>query len=148
MCRRNLDLRLIVHCVVGFLVVPFIGFNLIIHGNIKFQRDEKEVERRKRQEEVQQEWENETKEHDRVAENRRGQEEEERQKFNMLQGNVGAHQCTTYDSKEYTALRINLSATWDTEWKHEKSPHSKAMAFPFRTCQRAAKIRQMMVSRT
>ncbi|KAF9222789.1 hypothetical protein BS17DRAFT_707398 [Gyrodon lividus] len=82
------------------------------------QQHEKDVERRKRdeeqrQEKIRKEWDHEVEEHDRLLKDRRRREEEERQKLNMFWGHVESHQCTTYGTKEYTALLMNLPATWE-----------------------------------
>ncbi|KAF9234163.1 hypothetical protein BU15DRAFT_79346 [Melanogaster broomeanus] len=190
--QKTSDSRLIVYYLVAFLIVPFVGFNLIMHFNncplypstmdsirkgwesevsthqilqqqwileqrqhsiledewkVKAQWHEKEVERIKRQEEqrqakVRERWEKETNdhrrafeesqrreqeqmdtqrrkwqreidEHDRIAEERRKHEEEERQKLNMFWGDVKAQKCTTYATREYTAVLQNLPATWE-----------------------------------
>ncbi|KIJ13057.1 hypothetical protein PAXINDRAFT_100877 [Paxillus involutus ATCC 200175] len=58
-------------------------------------------------------WQREIDEHDRLAEERRKHEEEERQKLNMFWGHVEAHQCTTYATREYTAVLMNLPVTWE-----------------------------------
>ncbi|KAF8837718.1 hypothetical protein BDN67DRAFT_170165 [Paxillus ammoniavirescens] len=58
-------------------------------------------------------WQREVDEHDRLTEERRKREEEERRTLNMFWGRVEAHQCTTYATREYTALLMNLPVTWE-----------------------------------
>ena len=60
-----------------------------------------------------QRWHREVEEHDRVVEEQRKREEEERQKLNLFWGQVKAHTCTTYATREYTAELMNLPATWE-----------------------------------
>jgi len=47
-------------------------------------------------------------EHGRLEKERRQREKQERQKMNMFWGQVEAHHCTTYATREYTALLKNL----------------------------------------
>ena len=61
------------------------------------EREEREKEREK--------WRREVEERDR-------REEEERQKLRMFWGNVEAHTCTTYATREYTAQLMNLPRAW------------------------------------
>ncbi|KAI6030184.1 hypothetical protein EDC04DRAFT_2712405 [Pisolithus marmoratus] len=58
------------------------------------------------------EWKQEGKEHDRSERERRKQEKRERQKMNMFWDRVEARHCTTYATREYTALLRNLPADY------------------------------------
>ena len=60
-----------------------------------------------------QKWRREVEDHDQIEEERRKREEEERQKLNMFWGDIEAHTCTTYATREYTAQLMNLPATWE-----------------------------------
>jgi len=40
-------------------------------------------------------------------------EDEEGQKLNMFWGNIEAHTCTTYATRDYTAQLMNLPTTWE-----------------------------------
>ncbi|KAF9222800.1 hypothetical protein BS17DRAFT_782594 [Gyrodon lividus] len=80
------------------------------HRQVFEERRRREIEQ---MESLHRKWQREIDEHDRLAEDRRKREEEERQKLNMFWGHVEAHQCTTYGTKEYTALLMNLPATWE-----------------------------------
>ena len=66
-----------------------------------------------RQERVRKEWDREAEDHDQMEEERRKREEGERQKLNMFWGDIEAHTCTTYATREYTARLMNLPATWE-----------------------------------
>ena len=54
------------------------------------------------------EWKREWDQHERLERDRRQREKQERQKMNMFWGQVEAHHCTTYATREYTALLKNL----------------------------------------
>ncbi|KAL4077956.1 hypothetical protein J3A83DRAFT_4186212 [Scleroderma citrinum] len=54
------------------------------------------------------EWKREWDEHDRRERERRQRDKQERQKMDMFWGQVEAHHCTTYATREYTALLKNL----------------------------------------
>ncbi|KAI9458508.1 hypothetical protein HD554DRAFT_2139205 [Boletus coccyginus] len=71
-------------------------------------------EERKRQERVREERERERQQWQLEVEERNRREEEERQKLHMFWGNIEAHTCTTYATREYTAQLMNLP----TSWKH------------------------------
>ncbi|KAG6336734.1 hypothetical protein ID866_2339 [Astraeus odoratus] len=58
------------------------------------------------------EWRREVEEHDRREKERREHEKQERQKMNMWWGQVEAHHCTTYATREYTAILKNLPADY------------------------------------
>ncbi|KIJ59646.1 hypothetical protein HYDPIDRAFT_32981 [Hydnomerulius pinastri MD-312] len=66
----------------------------------------------KSQEAQRKRWKWEEENHDRLEEDRRKREEEERQKLNMFWGRVEAHQCTTYATREYSAVLMNLPSNW------------------------------------
>ena len=74
-----------------------------------------EMERHENQhrENERQKWRREVEDHDQIEEERRKREEEERQKLNMFWGDIEAHTCTTYATREYTAQLMNLPATWE-----------------------------------
>jgi len=78
-------------------------------------RQQEQAERREndRQEQARRRWHHEVEDHDRIVEERRKHEEEERQKLNMFWGQVKAHTCTTYATREYTAELMNLPASWE-----------------------------------
>ncbi|KAI9456335.1 hypothetical protein HD554DRAFT_2145783 [Boletus coccyginus] len=81
------------------------------------ERHEREVAQRKREEYERQErvqWarERERQQWQREVEERDRREEEERQKLHMFWGNVEAHTCTTYATREYSAQLMNLPKFW------------------------------------
>ncbi|KIJ04906.1 hypothetical protein PAXINDRAFT_21809 [Paxillus involutus ATCC 200175] len=80
------------------------------HRQALEERNRRETERMDSQ---RRKWQREIDEHDRLVEERRRREEEERQKLNMFWGQVESHQCTTYATREYTALLMNLPTTWE-----------------------------------
>jgi hypothetical protein len=109
-----------VYCLVAFLVVSFIGFNLIMHFTncpmYPWTMDSirKDWENQASAHQIlHQKWQREIDEHDRIAEEHRKHEEEERQKLNMFWGNVSAQTCTSYGTREYMALLMNLPAAWE-----------------------------------
>ncbi|KAH0826280.1 hypothetical protein J3R83DRAFT_5752 [Lanmaoa asiatica] len=70
----------------------------------------REIEEMRRREREEREREREEWEWEREERERR--EEEERQKHHMFWGNVEAHTCTTYATREYTAQLMNLPIAW------------------------------------
>ena len=74
-----------------------------------------EMERREkqRQENERQKWQREVEDHNRIEEERQKREAEERERLKMFWGQVEAHTCTTYATREYTAQLKNLPATWE-----------------------------------
>jgi len=81
----------------------------------KHRHECKKMERREnqRRENERQKWRREVEDHDQIEEERRKREEEERQKLDMFWGDIKAHTCATYATREYTAQLMNLPATWE-----------------------------------
>ncbi|KAG9308891.1 hypothetical protein JVU11DRAFT_11351 [Chiua virens] len=62
---------------------------------------------------VEEKWKLQVEWHKEEVAHRIREEEEERQKLNMFWGNVEAHTCITYGTREYTAQLMNLPTTWE-----------------------------------
>ncbi|KAH7885645.1 hypothetical protein F5I97DRAFT_1956996 [Phlebopus sp. FC_14] len=59
------------------------------------------------------EWEQENKDHERKLQERAQREEDERKRLNMYWARVETHQCTTYATREYTAVLTNVPMDYD-----------------------------------
>lgn len=73
---------------------------------LEWQREEEE--QRHKMDRQREEWHREMEEHDRLERERRDQEKHERQKMGMFWDQVEAHHCTTYATREYSAVLANL----------------------------------------
>ncbi|KIM53358.1 hypothetical protein SCLCIDRAFT_449983 [Scleroderma citrinum Foug A] len=99
---------------------------------------EREADAYKREMEKQRlEWKREWDQHERLERERRQREKQERQKMNMFWGQVEAHHCTTYATREYTALLKNLPVDYPyhVEACKETSPEIHGASYLPKDCE-------------
>ena len=73
---------------------------------LEWQREEDAYKREMEKQRL--EWKRERDQHGRLERERRQREKQERQKMNMFWGEVETHHCSTYATREYTALLKNV----------------------------------------